>query len=157
MDIPDEYVISRRADGSVNEFRSEWFNVPAEKGARPCHPKPMHVDDVSEPTHLAHNIMLSLFPDSYPHPFPDSSDGTSRMSRTPNEWGDAPRTLVELQMCALSAAIRDKPEWYSKMSNPTIRAKWRKEALHQTRNAAPGKKLTEAMVCESSFEASLSP
>ena len=32
-------------------------------------------------------------------------------------------------MCALSASIRRKPDWWTKRLQPEIRAKWRKEAL----------------------------
>ncbi|KAF9049333.1 hypothetical protein BDZ89DRAFT_1057685, partial [Hymenopellis radicata] len=80
-----------------------------------------------------------------PPPFADCSyhdDGTG--------WGDVPRTIVELRMCQLSAILRDKPEWYNKINDPVIRAKWREEAL-ATEQALPQDldpewKLTEAMV-----------
>ncbi|KAH9839182.1 uncharacterized protein C8Q71DRAFT_795498 [Rhodofomes roseus] len=42
-----------------------------------------------------------------------------------------PRTLVEYRMCALSAAIRDKPEWYNKFRNEAIRANWKEEIQEQ--------------------------
>lgn len=32
-------------------------------------------------------------------------------------------------MIALSAAIRAKPDWWTKAQNPTIRAKWKEEAV----------------------------
>ena len=32
-------------------------------------------------------------------------------------------------MCALSASIRSKPDWWTKRLHPDIRAKWREEAL----------------------------
>lgn len=53
-------------------------------------------------------------------------------------------------MCQLSAILRDKPEWYNKIDDPVIRAKWREEALATEQalppNLDPEWKLTEAMV-----------
>jgi hypothetical protein len=40
---------------------------------------------------------------------------------------ESPRTLVELRMCALSAAIREKPQWYTKFRDIKIQEKWRTE------------------------------
>lgn len=34
-------------------------------------------------------------------------------------------------MCALSAALREKPEWWRKFKDPEIRARWEAEALQQ--------------------------
>lgn len=34
-------------------------------------------------------------------------------------------------MCALSATLRNKPEWWRKASEPEIRAKWKVEAVAQ--------------------------
>ncbi|MFI9825450.1 DUF4246 domain-containing protein [Streptomyces sp. NPDC052013] len=42
-----------------------------------------------------------------------------------------PRTLRELQMMQCSAEIRSKPEWFVKMNDAGIVAKWRQEALAQ--------------------------
>nr|WP_323378874.1 DUF4246 domain-containing protein [Streptomyces smaragdinus] len=39
-----------------------------------------------------------------------------------------PRTLREHQMMRCSAAIRSKPEWFVKMNDPEIVARWRREA-----------------------------
>ncbi|MEV8595453.1 DUF4246 domain-containing protein [Streptomyces sp. NPDC052012] len=42
-----------------------------------------------------------------------------------------PRTLRELQMMQCSAEIRSKPEWFVKMDDAGIVARWRQEALAQ--------------------------
>ncbi|KAF8901230.1 hypothetical protein CPB85DRAFT_1552686 [Mucidula mucida] len=86
---------------------------------------------------------MNAFNDSYPHPFLFDENDTSL---TPGEWGDAPRSVVELTMCALSAAIRDKPDWREKMKDPAILAKWRQEALDQTPAEPEGRKITVEMV-----------
>ncbi|KAF9014470.1 hypothetical protein BDZ89DRAFT_995158 [Hymenopellis radicata] len=125
--IPEEYIISRN-EGMYLTVKSEWWEIPTEEGQRAQHPKPMHPNDVRDPCVLAHKHAMKVFKDSYPHPFLVAE---SDNFRTPREWGDAPRSIVELQMCALSAAIRDKPDWQKKMKNLEILAKWREEALEQ--------------------------
>jgi hypothetical protein len=40
-------------------------------------------------------------------------------------------TLVELSMCALSAAIREKPQWYTKSRDTKAQEKWRMEIGQQ--------------------------
>ncbi|KJE96361.1 hypothetical protein CAOG_006699 [Capsaspora owczarzaki ATCC 30864] len=49
---------------------------------------------------------------------------------TEYDYGDGapPKTLVELTMIQMSAAVRNKPNWETKMRDPEIVAKWRKEA-----------------------------
>lgn len=39
--------------------------------------------------------------------------------------------IIELQMCALSNRIREKPDWWEKIKDETIVGKWREEALEQ--------------------------
>lgn len=39
--------------------------------------------------------------------------------------------VVELQMCALSNHIREKPNWWEKVKDETIVEKWRQEAMKQ--------------------------
>ncbi|KIY66110.1 hypothetical protein CYLTODRAFT_399294 [Cylindrobasidium torrendii FP15055 ss-10] len=83
--------------------------------------------------------MESLFRSRYPHPFP--SDDWD------NGWGDTPRTIVELRMCALSTTLREKERWWEKVKDKDIRAKWRAEALEQGQDKAnPKWSLTEGMV-----------
>lgn len=60
---------------------------------------------------------------------------------------DLPRTLIELKMCALSAVLRDKPDWVRKSRDETIVGKWREEALAQQDGLREEEKLSEAMVC----------
>lgn len=43
----------------------------------------------------------------------------------------APRTLGELQMMRCSARIREKPQWFDKMNDAEIAARWTQEALAQ--------------------------
>ena len=59
---------------------------------------------------------------------------------------DTPRTLIELRMCALSAAIREKPEWWVKFRDETIRAKWREETQEQQKEMHRSLQLTDNMV-----------
>ncbi|CAM5229436.1 hypothetical protein GCM10010329_79850 [Streptomyces spiroverticillatus] len=42
-----------------------------------------------------------------------------------------PRTLRELEMMQCSALIRSKPEWFVKMNDPEIVARWTREAVEQ--------------------------
>ncbi|KAJ7729113.1 hypothetical protein B0H14DRAFT_3518369 [Mycena olivaceomarginata] len=69
------------------------------------------------------------------------------------EWGDEerefgrpPRRLAELRMYTLSWAIRIKPDWQCKASDPEILSKWRQEALDQQSPLEYDQKLTEEMV-----------
>ncbi|KAJ7367576.1 hypothetical protein DFH08DRAFT_760827 [Mycena albidolilacea] len=61
-------------------------------------------------------------------------------------WGPQPRTLAELRMYGLSWAIRSKPEWQRKISNPSVVEKWRKEAMDQQEGVRVEKRLTPNMV-----------
>lgn len=63
-----------------------------------------------------------------------------------NEGADAPRTLLELKMCSLSSAIREKPEWIRKATDPGIVAKWREEALQRQCDLQEEERLTPLMV-----------
>jgi hypothetical protein len=59
---------------------------------------------------------------SFPHPFYKGHYGV----------GIEPKTLIELRMMKLSGTIRNKPKWFEKMKNQTIRNKWKQEALKQS-------------------------
>ncbi|KZV96699.1 hypothetical protein EXIGLDRAFT_642899 [Exidia glandulosa HHB12029] len=59
----------------------------------------------------------------FPHPF--------YASRTEDD-GEPPRVIAELMMCALSATLRSKPEWWRKCMDPNIMRRWEKEALDHT-------------------------
>ncbi|KAF8173759.1 hypothetical protein K438DRAFT_1849927 [Mycena galopus ATCC 62051] len=61
-------------------------------------------------------------------------------------WGPPPRTLAELRMYGLSWAIRTKPEWQRKISDPAIVEKWRKEALNQQESLNIEERLTPNMI-----------
>ena len=95
-----------------------------------------------DPCEEAYSLSVVVFNETaqYPHPFP-------LLHYEP--WGDTPRTIVELRMCALSATIRDKPQWHEKMKDPAIKQKWREEALEQGSaglDEKPEWRLTERMV-----------
>ncbi|EIN07905.1 hypothetical protein PUNSTDRAFT_53245 [Punctularia strigosozonata HHB-11173 SS5] len=83
----------------------------------------------------------------YPHPFTEKEQGEYYDS---DEEGDSekdnPRTLIELRMCALSATIREKPEWYNKFRDAKIQEKWRKEIQEQQADLHDSQKLTSNMV-----------
>ncbi|KAG9041155.1 hypothetical protein FS837_012674, partial [Tulasnella sp. UAMH 9824] len=60
-----------------------------------------------------------------------------------NSDGDRALTLVDLRMIDLSYALRSKPSWWTKIKDPTVRSKWKAEALeHEIR----GDKLKEAEI-----------
>ncbi|EJD36706.1 hypothetical protein AURDEDRAFT_154543 [Auricularia subglabra TFB-10046 SS5] len=59
--------------------------------------------------------------ESFAHPF---------LARD-EEDGEPARTVEELKMCALSATLRSKPEWWRKVKDAAIVARWKKEALEQ--------------------------
>lgn len=52
-----------------------------------------------------------------PHGFIDGSYGD----------GYLPKTVDEMDMINLSINIREKPNWFEKINDPTIVAKWRSE------------------------------
>ncbi len=144
--MSEELVVSRDPEIHADSASDAWMDTPTEEGARPQYPRPVHPNDVRQPAVLAHELASKIFGDSYPHPF---SISEHIYSPTPDEWGDAPRCIVELRMCALSSAIRDKKDWQNKMKNPDIMEKWRKEALEQALpiDDLPEWKLSEKMVC----------
>ena len=58
---------------------------------------------------------------------------------------DTPRTLVELRMCALSAAIRSKSEWWIKFRDEKVCAKWAEEIKEQQKDMHRSLQLTDNM------------
>ncbi|MFF5881843.1 DUF4246 domain-containing protein [Streptomyces sp. SID9913] len=60
---------------------------------------------------------------AFPLPFASSSRTASLSA--------PPRTLRELDMMACSAHIREKPEWFTKMNDADVVARWTREALAQ--------------------------
>ncbi|KZT68186.1 hypothetical protein DAEQUDRAFT_728235 [Daedalea quercina L-15889] len=61
----------------------------------------------------SHSLGVNLF--RFPHPFME----------------DTPRSLLEIRMCALSAAIREKADWHIKFRDEKIRANWAGEIRGQ--------------------------
>jgi hypothetical protein len=51
-----------------------------------------------------------------------------------------------MRMCALSNAIREKPNWWEKINDPALVAKWTQEALDQQKDELKYRQLTERMV-----------
>ena len=47
-------------------------------------------------------------------------------------------------MCALSNAIREKPNWWEKINDPALVKKWKQEALDQQKDEI--RQLTKTMV-----------
>lgn len=87
-------------------------------------------------------------PKRYRHPFTqriEDFDNYGIVHEDPIDK-DTPRTLVELRMCALSAAIREKPCWWVKFQDEQVRAKWAKEIKLQQRDLHPSLQLTANMV-----------
>ncbi|KAJ7257557.1 hypothetical protein B0H12DRAFT_1210112 [Mycena haematopus] len=62
------------------------------------------------------------------------------------EPGWAPKMLAELRIYQLSWQLRRKLDWQCKASNPSIRAKWRREVLGQQKGIKLDKQMTEKMV-----------
>ncbi|KAI5900572.1 uncharacterized protein SCHCODRAFT_02526805 [Schizophyllum commune H4-8] len=58
----------------------------------------------------------------------------------------APRAVAELKMYALSAAWRERPEWWRKVKDPVIREQWLKEAKAEQENEIPRWRLTDRMI-----------
>lgn len=90
---------------------------------------------------------LREFGDRFPHPFTDNDEGVIKPEET-IPYRDQPRTLVELRMCALSATLREKPRWYVKALDATIRRKWREEIVAQQEGVPRNLALTSNMVRE---------
>ncbi|KAL1745925.1 hypothetical protein HDZ31DRAFT_81609 [Schizophyllum fasciatum] len=78
--------------------------------------------------------------EQYPHPFAS----VDYYDPAPGTW--APRALVELRMYKLSATIREKPEWWRKAQDPSIRKTWFEEAKAQQEEVAPRWRLTDNMI-----------
>ena len=49
-----------------------------------------------------------------------------------------------MRMCALSNAIREKPNWWEKINDPALVEKWKQEALDQQKDEI--RQLTKTMV-----------
>ena len=49
-----------------------------------------------------------------------------------------------MRMCALSNAIREKPNWWEKINDPALAEKWKQEALDQQKDEI--RQLTKTMV-----------
>lgn len=83
------------------------------------------------------------------HPFTNVGNGFRfTFSEDPTDV-DLPRTLIELRMCALSAAIREKPHWYVKFLDESTRAKWSEEIHEQQQDVHESLQLTENMASPS--------
>ncbi|KAF9643802.1 hypothetical protein BDM02DRAFT_3181715 [Thelephora ganbajun] len=54
--------------------------------------------------------------------------------------------VVEMRMCALSNAIREKPIWWEKIKDPILVKKWAQEALGQQKDVYRIQQLTERMI-----------
>ena len=52
-------------------------------------------------------------------------------------------------MCALSNAIREKPNWWEKIKDPALVEKWKQEALAQQEDEYRIRQLTKGMVTTS--------
>ena len=52
-------------------------------------------------------------------------------------------------MCALSNAIREKPNWWEKIKDPALVEKWTLEALNQQKDEYRIRQLTRRMVITS--------
>ncbi|KAF9789748.1 hypothetical protein BJ322DRAFT_1203235 [Thelephora terrestris] len=81
------------------------------------------------------------FPDGhYIHPFHQGR----YYSRS--EGKEHPRTVVEMRMCALSNAIREKPNWWEQIKDRSLVKKWMREAVDQQKNEYRIRQLTLKMV-----------
>ncbi|OSD06643.1 hypothetical protein PYCCODRAFT_1383781 [Trametes coccinea BRFM310] len=65
-------------------------------------------------------------------------DGPRRPLRFPSPFvfnNREPITLIELRMRRFSGMIRSKPDWWAKINDPQLVAKWRQEMVEQDREA----------------------
>ncbi|KAG9123925.1 hypothetical protein FRC07_013482 [Ceratobasidium sp. 392] len=74
--------------------------------------------------------MASLMNEIYPLP---NAFGTLDPDDWDSDYATPAKPLVELEMVALSTALRSKPLWYTKFRDQDILAKWRAEALEQAK------------------------
>ncbi|BGP49307.1 hypothetical protein JCM10450v2_005191 [Rhodotorula kratochvilovae] len=73
------------------------------------------------------------------HPFPtpfDQLDTDGGWTDQAPDYFSAPYSLQEIDMLALSYALRQKPDWARKLADPAVRARWRAEALEATNEHA---------------------
>ncbi|KAL1745933.1 hypothetical protein HDZ31DRAFT_81615 [Schizophyllum fasciatum] len=77
----------------------------------------------------------------FPHPFVDRDQYGEE---PPGTW--APRAIVELRMQQLSAALREKPEWWRKAKDPKIRKRWFEEAKAEQESVERRWRLTDNMI-----------
>ncbi|KAH9842495.1 uncharacterized protein C8Q71DRAFT_720034 [Rhodofomes roseus] len=85
----------------------------------------------------------------YKHPFTEDGEWQYYATKDDDPTDrDTPRTLIELRMCALSAAIREKPEWWVKFRDEKVQAKWRQEikVQEQQQGLHRSLQLTENMI-----------
>ncbi|KAJ6524407.1 hypothetical protein DFH09DRAFT_1046778 [Mycena vulgaris] len=61
-------------------------------------------------------------------------------------WGPPPKTLLERKMYELSWALRIKRDWQRKAKDPTIRRKWRAEAMKDEMDSYVPDKLSKKMI-----------
>lgn len=92
-------------------------------------------------------ISIDVHPYRLLHPFTNTGSGSGlRYTYSRDPVGiDQPRTLVELRMCALSAAIREKLDWHVKFRDESIRAKWIEEIRQQQQDMHESLRLTDNM------------
>lgn len=90
-------------------------------------------------------ISIAAHPYRLLHPFTNTGSGFRYTSSGDSIGIDQPRTLVELRMCALSAAIREKLDWHVKFRDESIRAKWIEEIRQQQQDMHESLRLTDNM------------
>ncbi|KAI0719901.1 hypothetical protein C8Q72DRAFT_899738 [Fomitopsis betulina] len=85
----------------------------------------------------------------FPNPFTQVGDGHYDVYDLEDDdfkECDTARTLIELRMCALSAAIREKPDWHAKFRDEKIRSRWAEEVREQQREVHESLQLTDNMI-----------
>ncbi|KAH9914463.1 uncharacterized protein B0H18DRAFT_959787 [Fomitopsis serialis] len=94
-----------------------------------------------------HSESAARMPKRYKHPFTENEDWAYYAGNDddPTEK-DTPRTLAELRMCALSAAIRQKPEWWVKFRDENVQTKWTEEIKEQQKDMHRSLQLTDNMI-----------
>jgi hypothetical protein len=85
----------------------------------------------------------------YLHPFHESAYDPEHGITPPGIYH--PKPLYELRMCRLSAHIRQKPNWWVKIHDETIRSKWIQEAKEQQAGRPHWEQLTDNMVSQGSL------
>ena len=102
----------------------KWGAAPVKDDAAAYHPFPTPFDRAL--------TSLLLLPPLTPPSERAELDTDGGWTDEAPDYFSAPYSLQEIDMLALSYALRQKPDWARKLADPAVRARWRAEALETT-------------------------